>query len=197
MHKLFARQLAKSTGPTGEVDLKILGALVVDVYEQAERDRRRTDRSIKLMIEELEEATEKKIDYVAHHDPLTDLPNRVAFNEHLTRTIEQAAAQQAQFAIVCIDLDHFNEVNEVFGHAIADRLLQELGNRLKMAIGKAFLARLGGDEFNLIVTDANQPTATEELAKRIQELVSDGFNIDGRIVRIGVSIGIAIYPFED
>src|ERR1700688_1299589 len=138
MHKLFARQLAKATGPTGEVDLKILGALVVDVYEQAERDRRRTDRSIKLMVEELEEATEKKIEYVAHHDPLTDLPNRVAFSEHLTGTIERAAAHQAQFAVVCIDLDHFKEVNEVFGHGVADRLLQELGSRLKTAAGDAF-----------------------------------------------------------
>src|SRR6202158_2577967 len=196
MEKLFARQLAKATAPTGEVDLKVLGDLVANAYEQADRDRRRTDRSIKLMIEELEEATEKKIEYVARHDPLTDLPNRVAFNEHLTRTIEQAAAQQAQFAIVCIDLDHFNEVNEVFGHAIADRLLQELGNRLRSAIGMAFLARLGGDEFNIIVTDGNHPTATEELAKRIQELVSDGFNIDGQAVRVGLSIGIAIYPFD-
>jgi PleD family two-component response regulator len=94
MDKLFARQLAKATGPTGEVDIKILGDLVVDAYAQAERDRRRTDRSIELMIEELEEASEKKIEYVARHDPLTDLPNRVAFGEYLARTIEQAAAQR-------------------------------------------------------------------------------------------------------
>jgi len=196
MHKLFARQLAKSTGPTGEVDLKILGALVVDVYEQAERDRRRTDRSIKLMIEELEEATEKKIDYVAHHDPLTDLPNRAAFTERLTRTIEQAAAQQAQFAVVCVDLDHFKEINEVFGHDVADKLLQEFASRLKMVAGETYLARLGGDDFNMIVTDGNQPRVTEELAKRVQELVSDGFNIDGRVIRIGLSIGIAVYPLD-
>src|SRR5580692_2152273 len=119
MEKLFARQLAKSTGPTGEVDIKILGSLVVNAYEQAERDRRRTDRSIKLMVEELEEASERKIEYVARHDPLTDLPNRVAFSEHLTLTIERVAAQRTQFAVVCIDLDHFKEVNEVFGHAVA------------------------------------------------------------------------------
>jgi len=196
MHKLFARQLAKATGPTGEVDLKALGALVVDVYEQSERDRRRTDRSIKLMIEELEAATEKKIEHVARHDPLTELPNRVAFSEHLVRTIERAAAQQSKFAVVCIDLDHFKEVNEIFGHAIADRLLLEFANRLRLATGEAYLARLGGDDFNVIVTDGNQPDATEELAKRIQELVSDGFRIDGHLIRIGVSIGIAIYPFD-
>jgi diguanylate cyclase (GGDEF)-like protein len=196
MEKLFARQLAKSTGPTGEVDIKVLGSLVVNAYEQAERDRRRTDRSIKLMVEELEEASEKKIEYVARHDPLTDLPNRVAFSEHLTRTIEQAAAQRTQFAIVCIDLDHFKEVNEVFGHVVADQLLQELGTQLKKATGGAFLARLGGDDFNIIVTDGHQPTVTEELAKRVQELVADGFNIDGHVIRLGLSIGIAIYPFD-
>ena len=196
MHKLFARQLAKATRPTGEVDLKILGDLVVDVYEQAERDRRRTDRSIKLMVEELEEATEKKIEYLARHDPLTGLPNRVAFSEQLSQSIERAAAQQAQFALVCIDLDHFKQVNEVFGPAVADRLLQEFGHRLRKAAGDAFLAYLGGDDFNLIVTDSNQPMATEELAKHIQELASDGFNIDGHIVRIGLSIGIAVYPLD-
>src|SRR5260370_21956469 len=113
MEKVIERQLAKATRPTGEVDLKILGDLVVDAYEQAERDRRRTDRSIKLMIEELEEATEKKIEYVARHDPLTDLPNRVAFNEQLTRTIEQPAAQEDQFSIVCLDIDHFTEGTKV------------------------------------------------------------------------------------
>ncbi len=196
MRKLFARQLAKATGATGKVDLRMLGDLVVDVYEQAERDRRRTDRSIKLMIEELEEATERKIEYVARHDPLTDLPNRVAFSEHLARTIEQAAARQAQFAVVCIDLDHFKEVNEVFGPAVADRLVQALARRLSTETGEAFVARLGDDDFNILVTDGNQPSAAEEFAKHVQELVSEGFNIDGRIVRIGVSIGIAVYPFD-
>jgi diguanylate cyclase (GGDEF)-like protein len=196
MHKLFARQLVRATGPTGELDLKILGDLVVDVYEQAERDRRRTDRSIQLMVEELEEATERKIEYVARHDPLTDLPNRVAFNEHLTRTIEQASANQTQFAIVCIDLDRFKEINEVFGHGLADRLLREVANRLQEAAGEAFLARLGGDDFNIVVTGGHQPAATEQLARRIQELVSDDFNVDGQTVRVGLSIGIAVYPFD-
>ncbi len=193
---MFTRQLAKATGPTGEVDLKVLGDLVADAYEQADRDRRRTDRSIKLMIEELEEASEKKIEYVARHDPLTDLPNRVAFSEHLARTVEQAAAQQTQFAILCVDLDHFKEVNEVFGHAVADRLLKEFANRLRTASGRAFLAHLGADDFNIIVAEGQQPAVSEELAKHVQELVSDGFNIDGHVIRVGLSIGIAIYPFD-
>jgi diguanylate cyclase (GGDEF)-like protein len=148
------------------------------------------------MIEELEEASERKIEYVARHDPLTDLPNRVAFSEQLTQAIEQAAAHRAQLSIVCIDLDHFKEVNEVFGHATADRLLKQLGERLKATAGEAFLARLGGDDFNIIVTDGHQPMVTEELAKRVQDLASDGFDIDGQVIRVGLSIGIAIYPFD-
>ena len=196
MHKLLARQLAKATGPAGALDLKMFIDLVEDIYDRAERDRRRTDRSIKLMIEELEEATEKKFDYIARHDPLTDLPNRLVFGEQLKLTIEQAAANQSQFALACIDVDHFKKVNEDFGHTVADRLLQELGNRLKTATGEAFLARLGADDFNVVVTAGTQPTAAEELAKRIQDVVADTFNIDGRIIRIALSIGIAIYPVD-
>jgi diguanylate cyclase (GGDEF)-like protein len=196
MDKLFARQLAKSTGPTGEVDLKILGDLVGDAYEQADRDRRRTDRSIKLMIEELEEASEKKIEYAARHDALTDLPNRVAFNEYLARAIERAAAHETQFAIVCIDLDHFKEVNEVFGHAVADHLLKEFANQLRTASGGAFLAHLGADDFTIIVADGHQPTASEELARHVQALASRGFNIDGHVIRLVLSIGVAIYPCD-
>ncbi len=196
MDKLFARQLAKATLPSGEVDLNILGDLVGKAYAQAERDRRRTDRSIQLMVEELEEASQRKIEYVARHDPLTDLPNRVAFGEHLALAIEQAATYKAQFAVVFMDIDRFKDVNEVYGHAVADRLLKELGNRLSKAVGGAFLARLGADDFNIIVTDGDQPVATEELAKRLQQQVSDGFDIDGHLIRVGLSIGIAIYPFD-
>ena len=196
MDKLFARQLAKATGPDGEVDLKVLGGLVTNAYEQADRDRRRTDRSIRLMIEELEEASEKKVEYAARHDALTDLPNRVAFNEYLARAVERAAAQDTQFAILGIDLDHFKEVNEVFGHAVADRLLQEFANHLRTVSGGAFLAHLGADDFNVIVTDGHQPAASEELARHLQALVSQGFRIDGHVIRLALSIGVAIYPCD-
>src|SRR5438270_9013563 len=105
MEKLFARQLAKATKPNGEVDLKVLAALVIDAYAQAERDRRRTDRSIRKMVEELDEATARKIEYVERHDPLTGLPNRLAFGERLVAEIEAAAASESRFGIICIDLD--------------------------------------------------------------------------------------------
>jgi diguanylate cyclase (GGDEF)-like protein len=196
MEKLFSRQLAKATKPNGEVDLKALEALVEDAYAQAERDRRRTDRSIKKMVEELEEASAKKIEYVERHDPLTDLPNRLAFGEQLAVEIEAARVSGRRFGIIFIDLERFKEINEVFGHGVADRLLKKVAIRLRSAVGSAFLARLGGDDFNIIVTGGEQPAVTEELAKHIQELVADGFHIDGEIVHTRVSIGIAVYPLD-
>ncbi|MGA7808838.1 putative bifunctional diguanylate cyclase/phosphodiesterase [Bradyrhizobium sp.] len=114
----------------------------------------------------------------------------------MAQAIDDADASQSQFSILCIDFDRFKEVNEVFGHGVADRLLQKLASRLKVASGDAFLARLGGDDFNILVSAGKQPAASEELAKHIQELVFDGFNIDGHIIKTALSIGIAIYPHD-
>jgi diguanylate cyclase (GGDEF)-like protein len=191
--RLFASQLEKATGTDGTVNLKALEGLVVDVYTQATRDRRSADRSIKRLSQELENAT-ARIERAARHDPLTDLPNRLAFNEQLAQAIEDAKASNTQFAIICIDFDRFKEINEIFGHATADKLLQKLAGRLKMAAGDAFLARLGGDDFSIISSRGEQPAASEELATHIQDIVSDGFNVDGKMIRTVLSFGIAIYP---
>ena len=139
---------------------------------------------------------QKQIEYMAHHDPLTGLPNRAAFGEHLANALEYAAQHKTQLAVVCIDLDRFKEINDVFGHAVGDGLLSELGKRLKDAGGSAFVARLGGDEFSLVATDGPQPAMTEGLATRLQAAVADEINIDGHLVRTGLSIGVAVYPTD-
>jgi diguanylate cyclase (GGDEF)-like protein/PAS domain S-box-containing protein len=137
---------------------------------------------------------EVRIRHLAHHDPLTDLPNRASFNEHLAATLEQATTGGPGFAVVCVDLDRFKEVNDVFGHPVGDALLRGVSRRLQAAAEGAFIARLGGDEFTLIVSGGPQPATAEALADRLQAAVVDDIESEGHRLKIGLSIGIAIYP---
>ena len=139
---------------------------------------------------------EQRIRHMAHYDSLTDLPNRVAFNEHFAATLDQAAVNNARFAILSIDLDHFKEVNDQFGHSVGDALLREVTRRLQAECDGAFLARIGGDEFMLIATEGKQPDAAMTLADRLLAAFVDDFEIDGRSLQIGLSIGGAVYPTD-
>ena len=149
----------------------------------------------------LEDVTERKraeqrIAHMAHYDMLTDLPNRAAFNEQFAATIERAAANNEQFAILSTDLDRFKEVNDLFGHAVGDALLREITPRLQLAAAGAFLARIGGDEFMLIVTGVAQPEGARALAERLFAVFTEEFEVEGRRLQIGLSIGGAVYPTD-
>jgi diguanylate cyclase (GGDEF)-like protein/PAS domain S-box-containing protein len=156
------------------------------------RGRTRTIISLRDLRER--KRAEVRIRHLAHHDPLTDLPNRTAFNERLAAILDQAAASGGSFAVACVDLDRFKEINDVFGHPIGDALLREVSGRLRTAADGAFIARLGGDEFTLIAAEGPQPAAAEALADRLQAAVADDIEVEGHRLRIGLSIGVAIYP---
>ena len=139
---------------------------------------------------------EAQVAHMAFHDTLTDLPNRAAFNECLSSTIEDATRDGSSFALMSIDIDRFKEVNDVFGHAVGDGLLRQISRRLQAAAGGAFVARLGGDEFTVISTDGEQPAAAEALAEKIRAAIATEFDIDSHQVRTGNSIGISIFPTD-
>src|SRR5579875_463904 len=138
--------------------------------------------------------SEQRIAHMANHDPLTDLPNRAAFNESLRATVDLAAAAGESFALLCIDLDRFKSVNDVFGHATGDALLREVALRMQSVCHGAFLARLGGDEFAVITPTGPQPAVAEALAERLGAALDADIDINGHVLRADVTIGIAIYP---
>ncbi len=158
-----------------------------------------TDGMPQYLISVINDLTERKhheqrIEHLARHDPLTDLPNRTAFNDCIASTIGLAAGSRESFALLCMDLDRFKAVNDVFGHAVGDALLREVGRRLGAVSHGAFLARLGGDEFAVITPTGMQPAAAETLAERLSAALDSDIEINGNTLRVGATIGIGIYP---
>jgi len=153
------------------------------------------------LVNVLQDVTERKraeaqIAHMAHFDGLTDLPNRSAFNECFATTLERAAKDKNRFALLCLDLDRFKEVNDVFGHAVGDSLLRMVASRLANAAGEAFLARLGGDEFAVIAGGDAQPESAVALGEQLMAAFAEEFVIDGNRLHIGLSIGVAIFPAD-
>jgi len=136
----------------------------------------------------------EQIAHLAHYDALTDLPNRNSLNSRLAQTLERAKARGETFAVLSIDLDHFKEANDVFGHMIGDELLCAVARRLEVAADGAFVARIGGDEFTLISGMGPQPRTAEVLASRTLQAVAEPFEVRGQKIPLGLSIGAAVYP---
>lgn len=137
--------------------------------------------------------TEAKMAHMAYHDGLTDLPNRTAFLQALTQMIDACTDAEEAFAVLSIDLDGLKEINDVFGHAVGDRLLKDVSARIEAAVGGGVVARLGGDEFGVII-DGAQPQAGQALAERMAASLAEPFPIDGKSVRIAVTTGISLFP---
>ena len=137
---------------------------------------------------------QEQISYLASHDALTELPNRVALDQHLRTTVERAEITGTPFAVLCIDLDHFKEINDLFGHAIGDAVLRETSTRLQEAAEGAYVARVGGDEFIGIIDQLPLPATAELLAKRMRAQFERPIEVDGHALQIDLCVGAALYP---
>ena len=140
-------------------------------------------------------AVEHKLEHLAHHDPLTNLPNRLLCNARLEQELQIAKRHDHLVAVMFLDLDMFKNINDSLGHVLGDKLLQKVTARMsKKMRDEDTIARLGGDEFVVIVGYLEAREDAASIAEGILELFSMPFSIDGHEIFIGASIGISIYP---
>lgn len=141
--------------------------------------------------------TSERLDYLAHHDALTGLPNRAYFQERLQQCLQRAKRYRRQFALLFLDLDRFKEVNDTLGHHVGDALLCRVAEVLSAQIRTVdTIARLGGDEFVVILEDIPAPRFVAHFVDRIMEDFGRPFQIEKREFFVTVSIGISLYPSD-
>ena len=137
---------------------------------------------------------EQQLAHAARHDALTGLPNRVLFRERMDTALARARRGE-QFALLCLDLDRFKEINDTLGHPVGDSLLVEVSARLRGQLRETdSLARLGGDEFAIIQSGLTTPNDSASFAQRLIDSISAPYEVDGHTLVVGVSVGIAVAP---
>ena len=138
---------------------------------------------------------ERQLAYMATHDALTGLPNRVLFNDRLTLALAQAHRHQQKLAVMLLDIDRFKDINDTLGHSVGDQLLRVVSKRLKKLLRKSdTLGRMGGDEFLFLVPDITQLENATEVARKILESFKEPFSVEDHELRTTASIGVTIYP---
>ncbi|MBK3508489.1 phosphodiesterase DibA [Pseudomonas sp. MF6747] len=141
--------------------------------------------------------SEHELAHLAHHDPLTDLPNRLLFTDRAEQALASAQVHKRGCALLLLDLDHFKIINDSLGHNVGDQLLKAVGERLKGLFGPGVtLARLGGDEFAVLAESCPQVVQAAALAQRMLDAMKQPFIFDGHQLFISASIGISLFPSD-
>ncbi|NMF96230.1 EAL domain-containing protein [Aromatoleum toluolicum] len=138
---------------------------------------------------------EERVQFLARHDALTGLPNRTLLRERFAQAAEHARHTGRHLALLFLDLDHFKRVNDSLGHPVGDALLVAVADRLRHALyGTDMISRLGGDEFVILLEHVPCPEDVVTVARKIEACMDAPVEIDGQVLSVGGSIGVAIYP---
>jgi diguanylate cyclase (GGDEF)-like protein/PAS domain S-box-containing protein len=149
------------------------------------------------MVEDItsRKAAEARVQFLAYHDPLTGLPNRVCVQDRIQHALARARPRNGKLALLLLDLDGFKTLNDSLGHTFGDLVLTKIAERLASCAGpQDTVARIGGDEFLVLLTDVGDRSEIADAANRILEVVKGEFAIRGQSVRLSSSIGISIFP---
>jgi len=176
-HKLIEnQQQLEETVELRTKELSVINETLVDEIHE----RRRVESSLK---------------HVAHHDALTNLPNRLLLDARLSHAIERAKREDLQVAVIFIDLDHFKNINDSLGHDVGDQLLVAISNRLLHCVREDdTVSRLGGDEFIIIIEQVHDIGDLDALLKKIMKITSQTISIKDHNLSTSASIGVSIYP---
>jgi diguanylate cyclase (GGDEF)-like protein len=151
-------------------------------------------RQMALSIEQRKQA-EGRIRYLAHHDALTDLPNRTLLEGRLATALDEARAKSCKLALLYLDLDRFKRVNDTIGHSLGDRVLQGISGRLSAIVRQAdTVARVGGDEFTILLPQISRVQDAVDVADRALDSLRQPLSIEQRELHTTTSMGIAVYP---
>ena len=164
--------------------LTLLSSLILVAYLHAHQQGRI------LQIE-----NQKRLWQLANHDALTGLPNRMLLMDRMDQLLARMKRQGRHLAVMFLDLDDFKQVNDIYGHEVGDQLLKFVAERLCAAIrADDTVARMSGDEFVILMESAENLEALEAVKQKIQQKLSEGFLLEGRLIRVQTSMGIALFP---
>jgi diguanylate cyclase (GGDEF)-like protein len=211
MHKILQKQLKNlgyKDGKFPEGNLQKFIELVNITYNEADEEREFLEHTLEVSSQEMAEVyeelqqksrtalakSEQRYKELATKDILTGLLNRFAFQEELKRLISNAKRTNTKFALLFLDLDHFKEVNDTYGHDVGDKLLQEVAQRVLLNIrAEDIFARIGGDEFVLVFTNIHKEIL-DALVKKAISLFRKPWIIEGIHLHVTTSMGVVVFP---
>jgi len=139
--------------------------------------------------------SEAELEFLAHHDPLTKLPNRLLLTSRLSQAIKRAKRENSKIAVLFLDLDKFKEINDTFGHSYGDEILTSVTTRFKIAMReKDTIARIGGDEFIILIEEMEDISAVDQVLVKLLNVFKEEFLVFQHSFKLTASIGVAIYP---